>query len=214
MGEKPLQRGAADCRCAAADVSYSRDVFGRELSAANGIAAYSYSPDDNGLATNETVTITGVAHGLSRLADNDGRLIAFDADEGYATQTISYRADGKIAAISTADAVVSYAYGEGGFETGYSLSVVGGATFTRMVLRDPFRRGMILDVRNSIGQGYGYTYDALSRPVTRNADTFAYNFRSEVIGANVAGNGETYDYDNIKKISNQLDDSVTQKFRK
>ena len=193
----------------AADVSYSRDVFGRELSAVNAIAAYSYSPDDNGLATNETVTITDVAHGLSRIADNDGRLIAFDAGEGYAAQTITYRPDGKIAAISTADAVVSYTYGEGGLETGYSLSVVGGATFTRTVLRDPFRRGMILDVQNSIGQGYGYTYDALSRPVTRNADTFAYNFRSEVIGANVAGQSESYDYDNIGNSTFAAVNSVT-----
>ena len=130
-----------------------------ELAAATiGTNAYEYAYDTIGnrtAASANSATNTYAANNLNQYAqvdasqltyDHDGRLIAFDAGEGYAAQTITYRPDGKIAAISTADAVVSYTYGEGGFETGYSLSVVGGATFTRTVLRDPFRRGMILEV--------------------------------------------------------------------
>ena len=42
-----------------------------------------------------------------------------------------------------------------------------------------------------------YVMDALSRPVTRNADTFAYNIRSEVAAATIGGNHEEHAYDNI-----------------
>ena len=42
-----------------------------------------------------------------------------------------------------------------------------------------------------------YAYDALSRPISRNADTFAYNVRGEVVSATVGGNGEAHSYDHI-----------------
>ena len=52
-------------------------------------------------------------------------------------------------------------------------------------------------VVNSQGADYAYSYDALSRPTTRNDDVFAYNARSEVTGATAAGEVEGYAYDNI-----------------
>ena len=36
-----------------------------------------------------------------------------------------------------------------------------------------------------------YTYDALSRPTARNADTFAYNDRSEVVSAQLVRDKQT-----------------------
>lgn len=46
-------------------------------------------------------------------------------------------------------------------------------------------------------QSFAYAYDALSRPISRNADTFAYNVRGEVVSATVCGNGEAHSYDHI-----------------
>ena len=46
-------------------------------------------------------------------------------------------------------------------------------------------------------QSFAYAYDALSRPISRNADTFAYNVRGEVVSATVGGNGEAHSYDHI-----------------
>ena len=90
-----------------------------------------------------------------------------------------------------------------------TLAVEGGATFVRTLVRDPYRRDLVMAVVNSQGANYAYSYDALSRPVTRNADIFAYNFRSEVIGANVAGRCESYDYDNIGNSTCAAFNSVT-----
>ena len=46
-------------------------------------------------------------------------------------------------------------------------------------------------------QSFAYAYDALSRPISRNADTFGYNVRGEVVSATVGGNGEAHSYDHI-----------------
>ena len=43
--------------------------------------------------------------------------------------------------------------------------------------------------------GLVYTHDDLSRPIARNDDVFAYNGRSEVAHAEIAGNIEEHAYD-------------------
>ena len=43
--------------------------------------------------------------------------------------------------------------------------------------------------------GLAYTHDDLSRPIARNDDVFAYNGRSEVAFAEIAGNVEEHAYD-------------------
>jgi len=45
--------------------------------------------------------------------------------------------------------------------------------------------------------GLSYAYDALKRPVSRNADTFAYNRRGEVTNAVVAAGATSYAWDGI-----------------
>ena len=52
-----------------------------------------------------------------------------------------------------------------------------------------------------------YAYDALGRPVTRNADAFGYNARSEVVSATVVGGSPSpatasYGYDDIGNSTN------------
>lgn len=152
------------------DVAYVHDVYGRETSASNAAAAYAFELERGGVATNEAVTIAGIAQSLRRSVDQTGRLASFGIDGGYADQSISYRADGRIDCISNADAVVTYSHAADGCETGYALILSGGVVFTRSVTRDPYRCDLVLDVANAIGEDYGYSYDALSRPVTRNAD--------------------------------------------
>ena len=77
-------------------------------------------------------------------------------------------------------------------------TVAGGAIFTRTLTRDPHRRDLVLNVANSAGGNFVYAYDAISRPVTRNDDTFAYNNRGEVVSSRRgAENAETYSYDEI-----------------
>ena len=177
--------------------TFERDAFGRETSAANALAAYAYQLSCNGIATNETAMIGGAAFGLRRGLDVSGRRVTFGLCEGYAAQTIGYREDGRVGTISNADAVVEYAYSVDCRDMGYSLALTNGVVFTRTLGRDPYRRTLVTSVGNSIGCDFAYEYDALSRQVRRNSDTFAYNGRSEVTGAIVNGGTEGYAYDNI-----------------
>ncbi|MBQ0031588.1 MAG: RHS repeat-associated core domain-containing protein, partial [bacterium] len=176
-------------------VTFVRDPFGRETSAANAVATYGYALDISDVATNETAAIGGATSTIRRVVDASGRRIALDADG--AEQFIGYRADGKIGTVSNADAVVTYAYTEDGKDAGHALVVSGGATFTRTVARDPFRRELVTRVENGIGTDFSYGFDALGRPVSRNDDSFAYNAHGEVSGAWTAGNVEAYAYDDI-----------------
>ena len=177
------------------DVAFERDPFGRETSAANAVATYAYALDVCGVATNETAAVGGVECAIRRAVDDDGRRVALDVDG--ACQSVGYRADGRIAAVSNADAVVTYAYTYDEKDAGCTLSVAGGATFVRELIRDGFRRGLVTRVENGIGADFTYGFDALGRPVSRNADRFSYNAHGEVSGAWTAGNVEAYVYDNI-----------------
>ncbi len=80
---------------------------------------------------------------------------------------------------------------------GVTFSLSNGVAFTRSLVRDAFRRSLVTGIANSVGGNLVYSYDALSRPVSRNADAFDYNERSEVSAALVAGNSAEYDYDYI-----------------
>lgn len=159
------------------DVVLRRDAFGCETSSSNAVASYDYVLDRGGIATNETAAVGALSWTLRRTVDDQGRLASLGGNGGFATQTINYRADGRIGSIVTDDVAVDYAYSDDGYDVGYTLAVAGGVTFTRALTRDPCRRDLVLNVTHSAGGGFAYTYDALSRPVTRNGDTFAYNVR-------------------------------------
>ena len=180
------------------DLTIRRDAYGRVAGETNAVASAVCSRADVGMATNEAAVVGGIARTLRRTVDGQGRLVSFGLDGGYAAQTVSYREDGRIGSISNADIVVDYAYSDDGYDIGYTLSVAGGAVFTRTLTRDPYRRELVLNIANSAGGNFAYAYDAISRPVTRNDDTFAYNNRGEVVSSRRgAENAETYSYDEI-----------------
>ena len=54
-----------------------------------------------------------------------------------------------------------------------------------------------------------YSYDALNRPISRNADTFDYNDRSEVTLANIAGIPNAYGFDEIGNLLLSAQNIVT-----
>ncbi len=84
-----------------------------------------------------------------------------------------------------------------------TLQIENGTVFTRSVVRDPFRRDLVARIENRVNgvavNSLAYVYDALSRPVSRNADTFAYNARGEVVSSHGGAENteETYAYDHI-----------------
>ena len=164
------------------DVAFVRDPFGRETSAANAVATYAYALDISGVATNEMVTIGGEGVAIRRGLDDNGRIVDFGIDTNGQTGfvNLAYRSDGRLGAVSNGEVSVAYAYSDDGFDTGYSLSVAGGATFTRTVTRNPFRRELVTRVENGIGADFAYGFDALGRPVSRNGDSFTYDARGQV----------------------------------
>ena len=181
------------------NVTYVRDAYGRESSAANGNAAYAYTLAPCGIATGESVTIGVTNYTLLRGLDDQGRITSFEIENSGRTSCLNfaYRPDGRIGNVTNGEVTVDYAYSSDGYDTGYTLVVEGGATFVRTLMRDSYRRDLVTAVVNSQGANYAYSYDALSRPTTRNDDVFAYNARSEVTGATAADEVEGYAYDNI-----------------
>lgn len=72
--------------------------------------------------------------------------------------------------------------------------------FVRESMRDPYRRELTIAATNTSGlsvHGLAYSYDALARPILRNADVFSYNIRGEVTSATISGNHEGHAYDLI-----------------
>ena len=72
---------------------------------------------------------------------------------------------------------------------------------TSGLARDPYRLTLVTSIANSVNgaavETFAYAYDALKRQVSRNADSFGYNDRSEVTSATIGGNYETHEYDSI-----------------
>ena len=121
----------------------------------------------------------------------------------------AYRSDGRLGSVTNGEVTIDYAYSSDGSDTGYTFAVSGGAPFVRSLVRDLYRRDLVTAVVNSHGANYAYSYDALSRPTTRNDDVFAYNARSEVTGATAAGEVEGYIYDNVGNATFASAGSVT-----
>ena len=179
--------------------SFAYDEFANEIAASNNAASVAIMRDGHGRATNETMAV--MAGGSSscstvvRRFDACGRLAESDGS-AYA-----YAADGQVASISNAIAVVEYLYTADRLDAGYALTLSNGLVFTRSLIRDAYRRSLVTDITNSVNgidvETFSYAYDALGRPTARNADTFGYNDRSEVTSATIGGNYETHEYDSI-----------------
>ena len=189
-----------------ADAAFAHDAGGRLVAASNAAASVALSLSDGGAATNEAWTVGGASAALVRTFDPQGRLASLlIPGRGYGL-AFAYDADGRLASVSSAVAAVTYAYTPDGLDAGYTLTLADGATFTRAVTRDPFRRELAARVESGVNgvpvERLDYAHDALGRPVSRNADSFAYNARGEVATAMAVGGlpspvSATYAYDLI-----------------
>ena len=178
-------------------VSLAYDAFLNEIAFSNDVAAAILDRDAKGNCTNDTAAVGEEMKTTRRTFDAFSRLTGIDGT------FYDYNADGLLASISNAIAVVEYAYTPDRLDAGYSLTLSNGVVFTRSLVRDCYRRSLVTgisSVANGVGVGtLAYTYDALNRPATRNNDTFGYNERGEVVfsrrGAENAE--ESYSYDDI-----------------
>ena len=175
--------------------SFAYDAFANEIAASNGVVSAWLDRDAKGNCTNETATTGNESKTIIRTYDAFSRLTGIDGT------IYDYNADGLLASISNAIAVVNYAYTPDLLDAGYSLTLSNGVVFTRSLSRDGYRRSLVTgisSVANGVGAGsLEYAYDALNRPTSRNGDTFGYNERSEVTAAYIGGHSEMHEYDNI-----------------
>lgn len=79
---------------------------------------------------------------------------------------------------------------------------------------DAYRRSLVTSIVTSAAgtavESLNYAYDALNRPISRNADTFGYNDRSEVTSATIGGIASVYGYDEIGNSTNWTANSLNQ----
>ena len=175
---------------------FDYDEFSQEIAASNGVASVAYLRNDRGNVTNETVAVSNDAISITREYDEYGRLSATDGT------AYTYAADGRIVSISNGLAAVEYSYTGDRLDAGYTITLTNGMVFTRSLARHDYLRSEVTNIVSSANgipvESFAYSYDALGRPVSRNADTFGYNARSEVTSHSPAGSWQlSYSYDEI-----------------
>ncbi len=178
--------------------AFQFDVFGRETAFSNSVATSLLTRDSRGNVTNETTSVGGESFALVRGFDEAGRMSSVNGTH------YSYAEDGLLAGVSNAAAVVTYDYALDRADAGYEITLTNGTTITRRVQREAYRRALATNITTSVSgvtvETLAYTYDALGRPVSRNADTFGYNARGEVVSSR--GDAEnTYAYDYIGNLT-------------
>ena len=202
-------------------VSFAYDEFGNEATASNEVASSVSLRSEQGDCTNETIVISGGRSSstaadetltISRAFDEHRRLTEMD------NATYAYNDDGQLSSISNDIVSVDYTYTPDRLDSGYSLTLSNGVVFSRSLVRDGFRRSLVMDITNAGGgvpaEGIAYAYDALSRPTSRNNDTFGYNARSEVTAAAITGGSPSpatahYNYDDIGNLLFSAFNAVT-----
>ena len=156
-----------------------------------------YSLADTGVATNEVWAVGNSMATTIRMLDDQGRA-SFNNGMHF-----TYADDGKIFSLSNSLAKVEYNYTTDRLDSGYSITLANGRTFTLNTIHDDYRRGLLMNISSLMNESqidhYSYAYDALNCPITRNSDMFGYNERSEIVfSRGGAGNAEKfYEYDNI-----------------
>lgn len=183
------------------NADYEHDAYGRIIVASNAVAWTSYSLNQGGTATNETRLLDGdYSVSIARVVDALDRPVALSIPSIGYEMALQYSTNGLLAAISNSDAVITYGYTPDRLDSGCSMSFAGAEMFVRESMRDPYRRELTISVTNTSGlfvHGLAYSYDALARPILRNADDFSYNIRGEVTSATISGNHEGHAYDLI-----------------
>ena len=173
----------------AGDAAFAYDAFGKMTAASNGVARYVYARHRGGIVTNEWADLDEDVQ-IVRTVDGFGRLSGRGVSD-QDLQSIAYDGQGRVAAVSSGAAVATYAYGAGGVDAGYTLSLNGGATIERRIVRDAYRPEQIVAVSNFVNGaavgGESYTRDAKGRIVERKdgrretRDTFDYDAVGQVV---------------------------------
>ena len=162
------------------DAIIERDEFGRAVSESNPVANSLYFLDDQFGATNQMDNVDGVSASYVREFDQNGRLVRFARVGGESAHYV-YAVQSSISVVSNNDVTAHYSFTEDLLNAGYRIDIQDGDNFMRENYRDAFCRDTILAVTNRHGgtiRGMTYSYDALQRPVLRNADSFIYNSRT------------------------------------
>ena len=148
-----------------------------------------------------TLTIDGVAKGgVGYAYGEDGRL----------SQVFATNAAGRAFTVAYTNLA--------GFGHGYAVTTPGGDEIRRVISRGTYRRELATGVATKFNgatiESYSYAYDALSRPTTRNSDTFGYNERGEVVFSRRGSESaeDTYAYDGIGNLQIASFNFVTNTF--
>ena len=195
-----------------ANVFFENDPWGNVAAVSNSLGhAWRFSLAADGTMTNENVHMHIDAN-LVRPIDAYSRALGFALQrEGGRNQSVTYAYDreGRFASMAYTNHAgrsfsVEYGY-LGTYPCGWTLATDAGAVLRRTVARERMRRELVVECATkwngtSIGV-FSYLYDAASRPVRRNDDTFAYSARNELVEATVGTNRIEHAYD---EAGNQL----------
>ena len=185
------------------DAAFGYDEFGRMSSASNAVAAYAYTRNADGVATGETATVGTNVFAYARAVDEFGRVCGHGIP-GVRWQMISYDGRGRVASLSNDVASIVYSYSEDGEDEGWVTTLSGGTVVRRQVVRDAFRRDIVVAVTNFVNgvavEGFDYSRDASGRIVGCNDSVFAHDALGRTVAAEICESGSpaasfAYSYD-------------------
>ena len=199
-----------------ANVFFENDPFGNVTAVSNSLGhSWRFTLGAGGTMTNENVH-THIDANFVRPIDRYSRALGFVLQrEGGNGQIVSYAYDqaGRFANMTYTNSAgrsfsVEYGY-QSSYPCGWTLITDTGSVLRRTVVRERMRRELVVACStewNGVAIGeFSYLYDAASRPVRRNDDTFAYSARNELVEATVGTNRIGHAYDDS---GNQLVHSV------
>ena len=188
------------------NVFFENDPFGNVTAVSNSAGhVWQFSLGAGGTMTNECVH-THIDANFARPIDRHSRALGFvlQRGDGNAQSAMyAYDREGRIVGMAYTNSVgrsfsVGYEY-QSSYPCGWTLVTDTGAVLRRTVVRERMRRELVVECSTewngaTIG-AFSYLYDAASRPVLRNGDTFAYDARNELVEATVGTNRIEHAYD-------------------
>lgn len=179
--------------------SFGYDALGAISTASNSLAAISFENTPEALATNETIVAAGRTDSISRAWDRCGRLVSREIC-GYGPEVIQYRDDGLVSSVSNEVFHVMYSYSGDGYDTGRTLTLSNGVSFTETKTRGgDFKRNLVLSVEHGVLGGstatIPYEYDALGRVASRGDVQFGRDARGQITSEGEGAQVAQYLYD-------------------
>jgi len=198
------------------DVFHAYDVFGYATASSNSFAQYTFLNKLSGTATNETAVIGTNVFVLNRSLDghNRGESTHLTIGDGKLGETrFALDAEGRVSLVTVTNATdvgsqTFYGY-DAGYSSGWETPLGNGGTFRRIVLRDPFRSGLVACVSNTVDgatvSAFGYGHDLMGKRSWQEdcdgyataTNAFLYSAPGEVTNAVLGAYACAYDFDNI-----------------